>query len=131
MIGSNWIRAEGAIWVRDVFRAIDDVLVAGHTLHHALKRGHVPFGRFEDDRWIATPLAEGVARYGNSLPFAIWQMLRAVETLRIAFTGKASQQIDLGQDEPDEAPGLTAERPPSKDEGADQQPKLALATGDT
>lgn len=127
MIGSNFIRPELAAQIRDVFRAIDNVLLAAPTLHHALKRGHVPFGQMEDGRWQPTPLSEGVRRYGNSLPFAVWQMLRAVEQLRIAFTGKPSAQIELAPEEPDEAQGL--DRPePDKDAG-DQQ-RLAVTAGD-
>jgi hypothetical protein len=127
MIGSNWVRGELATQIRDVFRAIDDVLVAAHTLHRALKAGHVPFGRFEDGRWEKTPLAEGVRRYGATLPFAIWQMLRAVEALRVAFTGKPGAVLEMAPDEPDEAPGLTVEPPPPIDEGSDQQQRLAIA----
>lgn len=127
---SDWIRPELALQIRDTFRAIDSVLVAAPTLHHALKAGHVPFGRFEDRRWQPTPLAEGVSRYGNSLPFAIWQMLRSVEALRIAFTGRPGAAIEFAPDEPDEAPGLSVEVPPPIDEGADQQQRLAVTAGD-
>jgi hypothetical protein len=120
------MRFEAATWLRDTHRAIDGVLVASPTLHHALKRGHVPFGRFEDGRWVPTPLAEGVRRYGNSLVYAIWQQLRFTEALRVAFTGRPGAMPDLEPDEPDEALGLTAEAPPSLDAEADKQRRLGL-----
>lgn len=126
MTDSNFIRPELATRLRDVWRSIDGVLVAAPTLHHALKAGHVPFGRIEDGRWMPTPLAEGVRRYGNSLPFAIWQMLRSVEALHVAFAGQPSAQIEFAPEEPDEAPGLTPEAPPSPDEGAEAQQRLSL-----
>lgn len=125
MSDSNFIRPDLATQLRDVWRSIDGVLVAAHTLHHALKAGHVPFGRFEDGRWVQTPLNEGLARYGNSLPFAIWQMLRAVEAQHVAFTGKPSAAIELAPDEPDEAPGLAL---PEAETTADQQ--RLVTTGD-
>lgn len=112
--------------LRDVWRSIDGVLLAGPTLHHALKRGHVPFGAVEHGRWVPTPLAEGVARYGNSLVFAIWQMLRAVEAQRFAFTGAAGIAPALAPEEPDEAPGLAPASPEPADEGADRQQRLAV-----
>lgn len=127
MTDSNFIRPELAQQIRDVFRAIDGVLLAAPTLHRALKAGHVPFGRFEDGRWIATPLHEGIARYGNSLPFAVWQMLRAVEQLRIGFVGKPSAALDLLPDEPDEAPGLAL---PEPEPTTAEQQRLAVTAGD-
>jgi hypothetical protein len=125
---SNFIRLDGAIWIRDVFRAIDGVLVASPTLHHALKRGHVPFGHFEDGRWVPTPLSEGVRRYGNSLVYAIWQQLRAAEALRVAFTGKPGVMPNLIPEEPDEAPGLEPAAPPAPHEGVADQQRLSLPT---
>lgn len=123
---SNFISPELAAQIRDVFRAIDGVLVASPTLHHALKRGHLPFGRYENGRWVSTPLSEGVRRYGNSLVFAIWQQLRAAEALRVAFTGKPGIIPELAPEEPDEAPGLEPAAPPPIDDGADQQQRLTL-----
>jgi hypothetical protein len=124
---SNFIRPELAQQMRDVFRAIDAVLLAAPTLHHALKPGHVPFGSFEDGRWQATPLVDGLHRYGNALPFAIWQMLRAVEQLRIGFAGKPSAALDLPPAEPDEAPGLAL---PEPEPTSGEQQRLAVTTGD-
>jgi len=129
MSDSNFINPDLATQLRDVWRSIDGVLVAAHTLRHGMKAGHVPFGHFEDGRWVQTPLHDGLARYGNSLPFAIWQMLRAVEAQHVAFTGKPSAAIELAPEEPDEAPGLTVEAAPT-DEGADQQQRLAVTAGD-
>lgn len=130
MIGSTFIRTELATQMRDTFRAIDNVLIAAPTLHHALKAGHVPFGSFEDGRWVPTSLAEGVARYGNSLPFAIWQELRAIEALRVAFTGTQSATIEALPEQPDEAPGLAVEAPAPIDDGAENQQRLTLTTAD-
>ena len=106
-----------------VSRAIDDVIVASHGLMAALKRGHVPFGSVTSDgSWEPTPLHDGVARYGNTLVYAIWAMLRAIEALRFAWTGKSgaplqSQYVD---DEPDEALGLLVEATAVADVSADQ-----------
>lgn len=127
MTDSNFIRPELATQLRDVWRAIDNVLVAAPTLQHALKAGHVPFGHYEDGRWQATPLAEGVRRYGNSLPFAIWQTLRAVEALHVAFAGKPSAAIEFAAEEPDEAPGLAL---PEPDKNAADQQRLTVTAGD-
>jgi hypothetical protein len=127
MTESNFIRPELAQQMRDTFRAIDNVLVAAPTLHHALKAEHVPFGAFEDGRWQPTPLSEGVARYGNSLPFAIWQTLRAIEQLRIAFTGRPGSTLEALPEEPDEAPGLALPEPDPTTAG---QQRLAVPAGD-
>lgn len=67
-------------------RAIDDVLVANHTLRHSLAPGHVP---------LNAPIGDAAARYrdadGNPTPvFGLWVECRAVEALRVAWTGKPS-----------------------------------------
>lgn len=71
----------------EVFRAIDDVLVAHHTLRASL-RAHPPLGGFEGTKWVPAPLELGFARYGEGPLFALWIECRAVEALRVAWTGK-------------------------------------------
>lgn len=66
--------------MQHLFRAIDDVLVANHTLQASLAEGHLP---------LTASLAEGVARYGdNPAVLALWIECRAVDALRLALTGK-------------------------------------------
>ena len=63
-----------------ICRAIENVLVAGHTLRHAMKEGHVPFD---------APLADAVTRYGaGTLQLDIWVGCSAIDALRRAWTGK-------------------------------------------
>jgi hypothetical protein len=101
----------------ELSRAIDDVLVAGHSQRHWLKAGHPPF---------ESSLAEGMAHYG-SLPgaaFDLWTMCRAIEKLRLAWTGQAGPAAVPGPIEvPDEAPGLTTELARGGDAEA-EQPRL-------
>lgn len=63
-------------------RAIDDVLVAHHGLRASLAPDHLPFD---------APMAEAMARYGMGGPlFSLWNECKAVEALRLAWTGKPS-----------------------------------------
>lgn len=111
-----------------VSRAIDNVLVANHTMRAALKRGHVPFGTFSPDgQWEPTPIAEGVARYGEGPLFGLWLECRAVEALRVAWTGKAGTPVEALPEEPDEAQGLAPAAPEPVDEGTENQQRLTEA----
>lgn len=104
-----------------VARAIDNVLVANHTIRATLK-APPPFGSFSPDgQWEPTPIAAGVARYGESPLFGLWLECRAVEALRVAWTGKAGAPIQSVPDEPDEAQGLAPAAPEPADEGAENQ----------
>lgn len=99
-------------------RAIDDVLAANHTLRAALKPGHPPFDG---------PLSAGVARYGEGPLFGLWAECRAVETLRIAWTGYAGPaaipaELPAPDETTDEAPGL--EVPTEASEGNPDQQRL-------
>jgi hypothetical protein len=71
--------AELSVQMQRLFRAIDDVLVANHTLLHSLAEDHLAF---------TASLAEGVKRYGEGPLFALWQQCRAVDALRLAWTGQ-------------------------------------------
>lgn len=114
------------VWMSciSVARAIDGVLVAGHGMRAALKLGHPSLGDIVDGAWRAAPLALGEARYGTTPLIAVWAMCCAVVALRFEWTGDAGPAVEPAPDEPDEAPGLTAEAPPPPDVGADQQPRL-------
>jgi hypothetical protein len=50
-------------------------------------------GDFEGGVWIPASLEHGLARYGEGPLFALWMECRAVEALRIAWTGKPSQVV--------------------------------------
>ena len=84
-------------WLHALRNAIDDLLVQHHGLRHALKANHLPF---------ASSLAEGIALYGEGPLFHLWSECRAVEALRVVWTGKGSPLIA-------EAPGspLVSEAP--------------------
>ena len=60
--------------------AIDDVLVAGHTIKHWLKRPH--------PGWDAS-IADGMLHFGEGAAFDLWVICRAIERLRLAWTGHA------------------------------------------
>ena len=101
-----------------VARAIDNVIVAEHGPRSRL-RAPPP--------WDA-PLADGVARYGASPLFELWALCRAIEGLRIAWTGKSGPAIEAATvpiREPDEALGLALE--PVSDDGAQHQQRLGGA----
>lgn len=100
--------------LQEVARAIDNVLVAEHGARSHL-RAPVP--------WDA-PLAAAVARYGPGPVLDLWSLCRAVEALRIAWTGKAGPVAAEVAPEPDEAPGLTVEAPAAADVGAEDQQRL-------
>ena len=74
----------------EVFRAIDNLLVAHHTLRAALKPPFPPLGDFEGGVWIPASLEHGVARYGEGPILGLWVECRNVEALRVAWTGKPS-----------------------------------------
>lgn len=112
---SNWISRELATQIRDVFRAIDNVLV----------RAHGPRSRLKAPPVWGTSEVEVLARYGPGPLFELWCLCDAINRLQVAFTGKAAAAIEAF-DEPDEAPGLSAEAPPAPDEGADQQQRLSV-----
>lgn len=106
----------------EVARAIDDVLVANHTLRASLKPGHPPFD---------AAIAAGLARYGPGPLFALWLECRAVEALRVAWTGRSGPAVAAAADEPDEASGLAVEAPAPADDGTDKQQRLDRVTGKT
>jgi hypothetical protein len=89
-------------------RAIDNLLVQHHGLRHALKPGHLP---------LAASLAEGVAQYGEGPLFHLWSECRAVEALRVAWTGVGSP----------EAVALPAPVPPAQPASEAPQPAEAEA----
>lgn len=115
MSDSNFIRPELASQLRDVFRAIDNVLVREHGPRSRLK-APPPWG---------TPEPAVLARYGPGPIFELWCLMDAINTLRTAFTGRSTPPVQM--EEPDEAPGLAVESPPPTDQGADQQ--LVLTAG--
>jgi hypothetical protein len=80
--------------------AIDDLLVAHHGLRAALKPGHPPF---------SASLAEGIARYGEGPLFHLWCECRAVERLRIAWTGRPSPISESGSESGTESGTESAE----------------------
>ncbi len=111
----------------EVMRSIDNDLNSCAGLRAALNPGHVPFGSFEKGRWIVTPIGEGLARYGaGTLIFSIWLHLRDMEALRYVWTGQVGAMMELPRDEPDEAPGLTAETPEPADVGTEDQQRLSI-----
>lgn len=61
--------------------AIDNVLVAHHGLRAALKDPHPPFN---------VAISTALTFYGNGPLFHLWCECKAVEELRLAWTGKAS-----------------------------------------
>jgi hypothetical protein len=104
------------------FRAIDNVLVAEHGARTLLKA---------PPPWDA-PLSDGIARYGPGPVFNLWALCRAVEGLRLAWTGKPGPAAIVEEplpvapiDEvgPDEAVG----KPDDPDSGDDKQPRLVGA----
>lgn len=70
---------EFSVQMQRLSRAIDNVLVANHTLKASLAQDHLPF---------TASLAEGVERYGAGAVFALWQACRAVDALRLVWTGE-------------------------------------------
>lgn len=63
--------------------AIDNVLVAHHGLRAALKPPHPPFN---------AAISTALAFYGNGPLFHLWCECKAVEQLRLAWTGKPTQE---------------------------------------
>lgn len=124
------IHPELAVRLITIMQAIDNVLVANHALRASLK-APPPFGMLCGDRWIPNPVATAVARYGlvpgtdrPSPLIAVWVQCQAVEALRIAWAGRVGPAVEAAPDEPDEAPGLSVETPPSPDEGTEDQLRL-------
>jgi hypothetical protein len=112
----------------EVARAIDGVLIAEHGPRAALKA---------PPPWNAPPAA-GIARYGAGPVFDLWMLCRAVEALRVAWTGRAGPAvaaepepvaIDAPADpvEPDEGPGVLTDPADAPDE---RQQRLDRATGE-
>jgi len=62
-------------------RCIDNVLVAHHGLRASLKAPYPPFN---------VSLAKALEHYGNGPLFHLWCECKAVEELRLAWTGKPS-----------------------------------------
>lgn len=59
--------------IQRMLRAVDNVLVAAHTLNAQLGEDHLPF---------SATLADGVAKYGADPLFGVWVVCRAVDALR-------------------------------------------------
>lgn len=138
MSGAGDLQPELAGRLLTIMRAIDDVLVADHALRDSLK-APPPFGHVEGHRYVRTPLAAAVARYGlipgtdtPSPLIALWEQCATIEALRFAWTGKTGPEIEALPDEPDEAPGLAL---PEPEAGNYPQERLAATqqepTGDT
>jgi hypothetical protein len=62
-----------------IAHAIDDVLLAAHTLRASLAEGHVP---------LDAPMSEAVRRYQGSPLFGLWLSCRAHARLLTAVTEK-------------------------------------------
>lgn len=78
-----------------VARAVENTLVAAHGLRSDMKPGSPPFrtdqgdlGREENDR---VSIAIALKVYGPGPLFNLWTMLRAVDALSVAWTGKAPE----------------------------------------
>ena len=87
------VQPEQAAPHRDVARALDPGLHAGHAHRHWLQPGHPPFRPAEtgDRGSDATDvLAAAVSHYGGpSAALDLWIMCRAVDALSVAWTGRA------------------------------------------
>jgi hypothetical protein len=70
-----------------VARAIDGVLITEHGPRSALSA---------PPPWDA-PLAAGQARYGPGPLFDLWALICAIETLRVAWTGKAGPAVEVAE----------------------------------
>lgn len=75
-----------------IAKATEEILVSAHGLRSNLKPDHPPFwtnqgdlSREENER---TSIAAALTHYGPGPLFDLWTMLRAVEGLSIAWTGK-------------------------------------------
>jgi hypothetical protein len=91
MIGQTADRpADPATLSPTLSRAIDNVLVAHHTLRASLKLGHPPLGEAgPDGMWHPAPLSVGLAHYGAESPLlGLWLECVAVEALRVVWTGR-------------------------------------------
>jgi hypothetical protein len=84
-------------------RAIDDVLIASHG----------PRARLKSPPPFDAPLSDGVARYGPGPVFELWAQCRAIEALRVAWTGKPGAVV-----------GMAVDAPTPADDGADKQQRL-------
>ena len=107
----------------DVFHAIDHVLVAHHTLRASLKPPYPPLGDFENGVWIPAPLDTGLAHYGVGPLFGLWCECRAVEALRVAWTGKASPVVHPPASDTQQNPEAAQQNP----EAAQQRPQESTA----
>lgn len=102
-------------------RAIDGVLIAGHHQRHWLRPDHPPF---------SVTMAEGLAHYGSGAAFDLWVVSRAIETLRIVWTGQSGETVEQHQAtppdvvEPDEGAPL-----PSPESPPEEQPRLSNGAG--
>lgn len=83
---------ELSLKLRELTTAIDNALVAHHGLKHALKDDHPPFMLTSPDMSAMEKdtgaLKNALAHYGRGPLFDLWSACRAMEALRIAWTGK-------------------------------------------
>ena len=103
--------------IASAFRAVDNAIISGGHLGHWLKANHPP---------ATASLADGLRHYnGPGAVFDLWAGWRALELLRLAWTGKLSGVLALAvqpPQEPDEAPGIV---PPPPVTGKPVQERLA------
>lgn len=102
-----------------VAHAIDNVLVAEHGPRSRL---------LAPPPWDA-PLSAGVAKYGEGPLFELWTLCRAIEGLRLAWTGRSDPvvtpaELPAPDDATDEAGGL-AVPVETAEPRAEQQQRLA------
>lgn len=76
-----------------ISKATEDILVSAHGLRSNLAPGHPPFfqkqGELSAEENERTSIAAAVRVYGTDSPLLhLWTMLRAVEALSVAWTGK-------------------------------------------
>lgn len=77
---------------QSIAAATEQILISAHGLRSNLKPGHPPFwtnqGDLSREENEKTSIAVALAHYGPGTLFDLWTMLRAVEALSIAWTGK-------------------------------------------
>lgn len=68
-------------------RAVDDLLVVHHGLRSHLRAGHPPLLAITEDGLAPMPMRVGLHHFGPGPMYDVWCECRAVEWLRLVWTG--------------------------------------------